>query len=359
VSGRGDLAQLLPSTSSTATKTFVLEVHTDDPNAYLDDLAGSRFVQATKDAYLSRVAIGSQGEFWVDRLNSRFWSFHTTMPAGIAGPWLHDKVESRRDTDWVWLPSNHLRYVAPDAASHRVRTEFLGDRLLGAEEPAQDLKVQLTGVHAEALLDRIRALPEYRSAVSFNSIEVLIKDPEMGSMREAVKRNGSFAVFGEDFNFHAQFVNSVIDRYASLVEAIESLSIRYNAWGTESDSTDDEHRPSGGTVSGTPIGIQFSRSIPDLTVFCDELFNARAPFRLWGRPLIDQDVAYVEAVDLHVGQRIRLDIGREWIRAYLPEGACGNTIARLVSNLQSRFDGALRFTRDELDLVLQLAPQVV
>jgi hypothetical protein len=358
MSGRADLAQLLPSDSNAATKTFVLEVHAEDPDDYLNQVAGRRFVLPTEDAYLHRVILESRGEFWIDRLNPRFWSFHTTMPAAVAGPWLHDKVESRRDTDWVWLPSNHLRYVAPGSASYRVRTEFLGDRLLGADERAQDLKVQLTGAHAETLLDRIWALPEYRSAVNFNSIEVLIEDPDIGIVREAVKRNGSFAVYGDDFNFHAQFVNSVIDRYAALVDAIEGLCIDFEPFSGGADALEDDAAVMGGTVSGTPIGIRFSRSISDVPAFCDELFNSRTPFRLWGRPTIERDVAFVEAVDLHVGQRLRLDVGHDWVRAYLPKGSCGNTIARLVSNLQGRFDAALTFTNDALNRSLQLAPQV-
>ena len=81
-------------------------------------------------------------------------------------------------------------------------------------------------------------------------------------------------------------------------------------------------------LPGAPIGIKFTRSIDDLALFCGELFSAREPFRLWGRPVLLDDVATVEAVDLHVGQRITLDIGREWMQIYLRAGCCGNTVAR-------------------------------
>jgi hypothetical protein len=134
-------------------KSFALEVHTDDPRGYLSEIAGQGNVEDTQDAYLSRVFTPAAGEFWVDR------------------------VESRRDTDWMWLPSAHLRYIAPEALSRRVRTEFDGERLVGSDDAARDLKVQLSGSHAERLLDKIADLPEYRSAVSFNSIEVDIGDP--------------------------------------------------------------------------------------------------------------------------------------------------------------------------------------
>jgi hypothetical protein len=38
---------------------------------------------------------------------------------------------------------------------------------------------------------------------------------------------------------------------------------------------------------------------------------------------------------------MRMDITREWIRVCLPEDACGNTILRLVSNLQHKYDASV------------------
>ena len=105
-----------------------------------------------------------------------------------------------------------------------------------------------------------------------------------------------------------------------------------------------------------PIGIRFSRPIPDLPAFCEELFSSRAPFRLWGQPAITEDEALVEAVDLHVGQRIGIELGHDWMRVYLHAGSCGNTVARLISNLQTRFDGALTLTHPSLQDAAGLKP---
>ena len=61
----------------------------------------------------------------------------------------------------------------------------------------------------------------------------------------------------------------------------------------------------------------------------------------------------MEAVDLHVGQRLRFDITTDWLRIYLFEGGCGNTVARLVSSLQHPFDGDLSIVDEELDSQLK------
>jgi hypothetical protein len=356
MTSRSDLSAKVPVDGNVPAKAFVLEVHTDDPDAYLAEIAGRGNVQDTDDAFLSRVFAPSDGEFWVDRLQPRFWVFHTTWASAPAAAWLRDRVESRRDTDWMWLPSAHLRYIAPEALSRRVSTKFDGKRLVDSDDAARDLKVQLSGSHAERLLDKITALPDYRSAVSFSNIEVDLNDPDLGPLRESVRRWGAFAAHGEQFTHHAQFVQTVIGRYARLVESIEALSLRFDPLSAANATTLQDTDAGGASFGGMPIGIRFSRPIPDLPAFCEELFSSRAPFRLWGQPAITEDEALAEAVDLHVGQRIGIELGRDWMRVYLHAGSCGNTVARLISNLQTRFDGALTLTHPSLQDAAGLRP---
>jgi hypothetical protein len=361
---RADLARRIPIDGAVPAKSFVLEVHTDDSPAYLSEIAGQRNVEPTEDAYLSRVLVPAHGEFWVDRLQQRFWVFHTIMSSAVAASWLKDKVETRRDTDWMWLPSSHLRYLAPDAVS-RVRTEFDGTRLVGSDDAASDLRVQLTGSHAERLLDQISAMAQYRAAVSFSSVEIHLDDPELGTLREAVRRSGLFAARGDDFAYHAQFVRSAISRYARFVEAVEAMALVFKplpSTPAAAHSTDSEAPPgdyAGASFTGIPVGIRFSRSIADLAGFCEEVFSSRAPFRLWGQPAVADNVAFVEAVDLHIGRRLGVEIGRDWMRVYLNAGTCGNTVARLVSNLQTKFDGALALTHPALQEAATLQPASV
>lgn len=95
--------------------------------------------------------------------------------------------------------------------------------------------------------------------------------------------------------------------------------------------------PGGGAqLHGAPVVFRFSRPIPDLGLFLEQLFSAREPFRLWGIPQITgEHSAEVEGVDLHVGQQLRFDITSAWMRIYLFEGGCGNAVARLASNTTS------------------------
>ena len=199
---------------------------------------------------------------------------------------------------------------------------------------------------SDFVLDYLSQNLEIRSAVPFDGVEVALSDPDLGSVTEAVDRMGRFAVSGDSLDFHVQFVETVINRYRKLVELCEQRAL---AWA----ELDRSHSESGGRMSGAPIAIEFSRPIEDIENFVDSMFSSREPFRLWGVPRIEDGVAELEAVDLHVGGLLRVDIGVNWLRVFLPQGGCGNSIVRLASNLQHRFDAILSFADAELQAALQ------
>lgn len=337
---RRDMARSLSLSTHAPTKTFVLEVHTNRPSDYLASLVGARVVE-TEDAFL-QVLHTSAGAFWVDHLDGRFWSFHTDMPARAAYRVLHQWVTSRRDLDWMWLPSDHLRNLWPGAMSQRVHTEFSGHDILDETVTARDLRVQLSGRYPEELLDLIARDDRFRHAVAFDSVQVLVNEPDFGVIREGVNRRGRFAVSGDALDLHLQLVRKVVARYSNLVQAVEQRSMTY-----------ERFEAGGGHVRGRPIMIKFSRPISSMDRFLGELFSSREPFRLWGMPELVEGIAEVEAVDLHVGETLRMDVGQDWLRAYVQHGTCGNTIARLVTNLQHRFDGSLTILDPEIQAAVE------
>ncbi len=353
---RSRLADRLLLAPTNPTKSFVLDVHTDDPDGYLADLVGAENVERTQDASLFGVHV-EEGDFWVDQLDGRFWSFHTDMPSVDARRFLHAHVENRRDLDWMWLPSEHLRYLSLRAAARQVRTEFSGQQLLGPDVATSRLRLQATGAGARELLDYLAENDDYKSAVSLDKIQVEVGDYDLGVLNEAVSRLGQFAASGNSLELHMQFVRNVVVRYGSFVRTLEQKAIKWSALGPPGEEA-------GGTVSGQPVVIRFSRRVSDLERFTYELLASRAPFRLWGWPSFEVDddagpVAHVDAVDLHVGQRLRMDIGSDWMRVYLEHGSCGNTVARLLSNLQHRFDSALWLVDPSLQEGLLAQPPTV
>jgi len=344
VTTRADMGRRLALDPSAPTKTFVLEAHTEHPQELLAEVIGLKDIESTEDAFLYKARL-PEGVLWIDQLDDRFWSVHTDLKTSVVRAFLRREVARRRELDWMWLPSDHLRNLWPNAVSRRVHTTFNGRSLVDNESAARDLRVQLSGRNAPGLLDYISANEAYRSSVSFERVQASLVDPDLGQIEEAVGRMGSFLVAGDSFEFHLQFVRAVVQRYKRLVTLCESRALSFTSLCDDEDS--------GGTLSGEPIVIEFTRRINDLGSFLGTLLSSRVPYRLWGVPEVYNSHAEVHAVDLHVANSIRLDVGHDWLRIYLGQNSCGNTIARLVANLQHTFDGALKFVDPELQSALK------
>lgn len=120
---RGALAERLGKDKEACTKTIVVEVHTNDSTETLRSLFGADSVEPTSDAFLYRARVES-GELWVDQLDDRFWSVHTDAPLAQVRRHLHERVQSARDLDWMWLPTQHLKRVHRHTPAQRIRTNF-------------------------------------------------------------------------------------------------------------------------------------------------------------------------------------------------------------------------------------------
>lgn len=338
---RTTLAQeFVSSTRRSSWKTFVLEAHArDDVSGLLSEAFGQSHVRDTEDIHLHEIV--GDVRFVIDHLDDRFWSVHTTQPTSLAAPFLKGIVETRRDLDWMWLPSNHLRDVWPGTRTQWLATDFTAGRLTPQGGELADLKLRVRGRAADSVLELVES--KYPKAVSFSGIAFDVVDEDFGSVAEAIDRSGRFVAHGDDFGFHQTIVRSVVERYRRFVEAVELRALRWT-----------ELSGGGAQLQGTPVMLRFSRPIPNLELFLEQLFSAREPFRLWGVPqLTGEGSAEVEGVDLHVGQQVRFDVTSDWLRIYLFEGGCGNTVARLVSNLQHHFDGALSIVDPDLDAELR------
>ncbi len=326
---RAELSERLSMNGAAPTKTYVIEAHSEDPAQLLSSIDGATSVRETDDTFLFELGTDF-GEFWVDTLDNRFWRFHTDVSVSQSSSFLRHNIETRRDLDWIWLSSEHLKSIWPQAKRKAVLADFQSGGF-APNGPAVNLRVQMKGESADDLMSLIAGDERYRSSLAFDRIQIHATEPEYGAIDEVISRKGKFLVSGNSFELHSAIVSSVVSRYRDFVEACEARQMHW----TQHDES------GGGTLSGSIIALKFDRHIDDLERWIGELVSCRSPFRLWGIPSFDDGIAKVDAVDLHVGQRIRIDVGMQWLRIYLPDGVCGNTIARLVTNLQHRFDSAL------------------
>lgn len=315
-------------------KTFAIEVNGDaDVPREVDRLGravGLRSLE-TADPALAILWDDASGLF-VDVLDERFWLVHTTGPKGWVQPKLQNLVARSRNVDWCWLTTSMMNDLRVRGMQRWFKADFKGQDLLPSEGTrGRRLKVQLEGDNPDEL-QSLLVDGGYRSSTALTGVALRLQSAELGSVQEAAYYRGSFSARGDSFDLHLGFVAAVVGAYAEEVRDVERrFAIR---WGGEEGHGWE-------LTAGGVITISFARPIVSFDQFLDGLFSCREPFRLWSVPrAAGDDFVEAEVVDLHVGQRFRLDITRGGLRVYLFDGACGNTLFRLLANLQHRYDAA-------------------
>jgi hypothetical protein len=160
---------------------------------------------------------------------------------------------------------------------------------------------------------------------------------------------------GHDVHFDGHFTNRS-DSVASLRQTVSTVKSIYQS--STQDAEDAAWPQAGGEVGapqklslGVPLLIRFSEEL-ELATFDRWIASLRRKnnrFRLWGTPIdLGPGKVHFYAVDNHLWQPIDLEITRTHLYALLPRGTCGNTIHRLVANIQRFVDPKLAtFIGDE------------
>ena len=313
-------------------KTHVLEAHTDGsgPDSLLGAaVAGEGFSVRNVGDELWRVA-GTDFVAFVDTLNPRFWQIHSTAAASLLRGVVRRMVYAEPRLDTAWLPTERLRQL--DGEHTFIRSAFQADDLLGDVAAARRWRARFEGQAPEDLLELLSKNDRYGRTATVTQIGSLVHEPSVGRAAVVADYRGLFVTGAGDFSVAASAVWNLVRRYEEWVRALE-----------------DRHRvlveplePEGFTLSGDVATLEFGREIEDLDRLVDGLFNAKAPFRLWAVPRQVDGEWTADAVDLHVGQPLRVQIGPTRLRVVLERETCGNTIARLLTNLQQRLDARTR-----------------
>ncbi len=107
------------------------------------------------------------------------------------------------------------------------------------------------------------------------------------------------------------------------------------------------------TLRGAPLILEFSQPLPSESFrnLIEVTFErTQGPLRLWGNPIwLGDKKVHVYGIDLHLWQRIYLEITPRRIVAILPEGTCGNTVHRLMTNIQRYVDPGVKMSVGDVD----------
>jgi hypothetical protein len=186
-------------------------------------------------------------------------------------------------------------------------------------------------------LDKLRTLvPEMRRI--YNSFQCIsqLRFPARGTGGHDFYHNGKATNRSESFVDHRQHVKFVLQIYKESTETTERA-----AWnGIQKSSL--AAGSSGEIIMGAPVLLQFKEPLSQ-SVF-DQFIQAtfrrkRNVFRLWGNPIqMGPRKVHVYALDRHLWQPLYLEITDRQIVVIVPRGTCGNSIHRLVTNVQQFLD---------------------
>ena len=316
---------------------------------------------------------GAEGEIgFLEVLRPRILAVYSPLPSDRFNRWVRRLVFSHPDLDYVWLSGltfNVLwELVTRLSRPHRfTRIVFTHDSVFEIDQPEIELdeKDLEFGEHAEDQNEESEIIE--RRATSFRLVdrvgvlqEKLKKLQEIYSPMYAISQlrfpspagkgghdfydNGRVTNRSESFRDHRSHLLFVVRIYEKLLKLTEQ-----HAWYGFQESVDV---PGGfRKLVGAPVTIRFQEPLTQ-EVF-DHWIKAtferrRNKFRLWGRPIrLGPAKVHVYGVDRHLWQPLFLELTAHGIVAILPRGTCGNTVHRLVTNVQRYLDpGATAFIGD-------------
>jgi hypothetical protein len=295
---------------------------------------------------------------YFDVRNPRYWVVHSMGGSNVVDWFMKRLTTLGPSLDRAWIPIQLLELVAGLGSFRGLGLDFdhrpflrsgadggeseppadpdVDDLLLDAESaPVEMLKVQLWGNKARDVLELLRSAHAFPNETTLAKVKVkyrLADDSDYFSLDD-VKFDGKVTARGTSFQSHSDLLRAIQSRYAALLRSIESERLEWT------DSATGVH------MQGSALIFRFGHVIGDVDRFCATLFSGAEPFRLWGSPVtVGETLRRVHAVDLHVGQRLTIEIANDFLRLYLPGNACGNSVLRLYTNLQHTFDATVQVT---------------
>lgn len=342
---------------TTFVKSYLIEAHANGDVPVAQRLAPAfASISELRDRSLLRATDFMNTTYFIDLGHPRFQVLHSIGEADKTDAAFGRLTEGRgTGFDHVWLPGHFLQEMRRGQLTgfkFRYKTDISGVLAIDPEDVDASTGEITVGVrrgskftmevsedataereyaklvrqdvfHGRKALDQI----QFRSATEDDPDDYII---------DGVYSSGKVIGKGTSIGGHFLTVDGLIDAYARVIDRIEQEFAV--GWVPAGD---------GYVLRGEPFVVWFPRDvvIDDLQAFADSLFRSSKPFRLFGVSHSASDRRIdIEAIDLHTGDPLSFELTPEWMRVYLPRGSCGNTIARLYTNLQHAMSSDVRLT---------------
>jgi len=309
---------------------------------------------------------------FLEHLRPRIVALYSTMKSDELRRWVRRLVLCSPEIDHVWLSGLTFgvlwELVTRLSRPHRfTRLVFTHDSIFDVDstalEPGEDEEEMSHDSEDEELGEIIE-----RRATSFRLVdrigviqEKLRRLQEIYSPLYAISQlrfpspvgrgghdfydDGRVTNRSESFRDHRNHLLFVVRIYEQLLKSTEE-----RAWYSiqESVGVPGQFRK----IVGAPVIIRFREPLSTnvFEYWIKATFERkRNRFRLWGHPIrLGPTKVHVYGVDRHLWQPLFLELTAKGCTAIIPNGTCGNTVHRLVTNIQRYLDpGADAFIGDK------------
>ena len=296
----------------------------------------------------------------IEALDDRHPVLYTTLPVDQSDRWVRRTVDHNPWLDRLWLSSPILfelwKYVQRSTPTHRyVRLGFeheawyetptdlnTTDEDVGDEEDTSDenegtplsrierRRSTVTLTERLALLNtKLQPLMDLYDPLH-SLVQLQIPGGERGGHR--FYHNGRATNWSDSFIEHRATVNLVVRLYRNVTSHTED-----RLWVDTTQVGED-----GFSLTGAPVTIRFSEELGKATFdrFVDLALQRRTSrFRIGGYiTRRGPTKVHLAGIDRHLWQPFLLEATSRQLLGVLPRGTCGNTVHRLVTNVQRYLD---------------------
>lgn len=283
----------------------------------------------------------------LEMLEDRHPVFYTTMQSNHSDRWVRHNVDTTPWLDRIWLSSHilsdiwdHIRNV-----NHPNRYVRLGfeheasyesyDRLFGSVDIDEYETSSIINERRKSKLylnERIgtleKVLPDLKATYDPLNSLIQLQMPARGKGGYLLNYDGKVTNRSKSFIEHRLAIGWVVNLYEKVTSKAEE-----RLWFKTSPVGDTGFR-----IDGAPVFIKFDERLSEETFnsFVDRGLKYRnSKLRIGGYiHRRGKTKIHMAAIDRHLWQPFIMEATSRHIMALLPRGTCGNTIHRLVTNVQ-------------------------
>ncbi len=310
-----------------------------------------------------------QGIFgYAEVLTNRHFVVHSYVQNDLADTVMQRVIRESSLLDSLWLAGGAFsqllyRLIEPNSPHRSISVKFEYNyrfsSISGDHDHDPSLMADISRDDTPDDSDSFEEAIENRWAVSFverarrlssNLTEYQRINPHWKSIRMLripAQKQGGFDLWnwgkmthrGASFREGNNYLRYVSEVYEKSTRSIEEL-----AWlSAEPVNVGSDSRHS---IKGFPVVFNFQNELSDAVFsnFISLTFDSGGgPFRLWGNPIhLGERKVHVYGMDLHLWQKIYMEFTPKYFLFLLPKGTCGNTIHRMVANIQRFIDPAVQ-----------------